>query len=172
MQCATVRTSAGSQSNDGKRSKFRLTFGRRVLADLFGLEDKSKPYGYDFTRSCYRHDFGYANYQEQKRFSEPNRQKIDENFRKDMFEGSLFHLSAPSSPRYCRPLCLQCLVQCAPKSLPRSSSNAMSSQGLTSAQCALGEGCEYKQLEAQHCRSLRIIQSKWEPRLPVRLPQA
>ncbi|GAB2756615.1 hypothetical protein GCM10027174_35760 [Salinifilum aidingensis] len=43
-----------------------------------------EPLGFDFTASCWRHDFGYRNYQLQQRFSEDNRARIDENFRADM----------------------------------------------------------------------------------------
>ncbi len=43
-----------------------------------------KPLGYDFTRACHRHDFGYRNYKRQGRFSEPNRKRIDDNFYDDM----------------------------------------------------------------------------------------
>ncbi len=44
-----------------------------------------EPLGYEFTTSCYRHDFGYRNYEEQSRFTEPNRLAIDDNFRADMY---------------------------------------------------------------------------------------
>lgn len=46
-----------------------------------------KPFGYDFSTSCDRHDFGYRNYQAQQRFSEDNRHRIDDNFKEDMYEG-------------------------------------------------------------------------------------
>jgi Prokaryotic phospholipase A2 len=42
------------------------------------------PYG-NFLYSCQRHDFGYRNYKAQRRCSENQRGKIDENFKKDMF---------------------------------------------------------------------------------------
>lgn len=44
-----------------------------------------EPLGYEFTSSCYRHDFGYRNYQVQERFTEPNRLRIDDNFKADMY---------------------------------------------------------------------------------------
>ncbi len=44
-----------------------------------------EPLGYEFTSSCYRHDFGYRNYQDQDRFTESNRSRIDDNFRADMY---------------------------------------------------------------------------------------
>ncbi|WP_114453560.1 phospholipase [Halopolyspora algeriensis] len=44
-----------------------------------------EPLGHDFTRSCHRHDFGYRNYQDQGRFTEPNRLRIDDLFRADMY---------------------------------------------------------------------------------------
>lgn len=44
-----------------------------------------EPLGYEFTRSCYRHDFGYRNYEAQGRFTESNRLAIDDNFRSDMY---------------------------------------------------------------------------------------
>ncbi|RZQ59856.1 phospholipase [Amycolatopsis suaedae] len=43
-----------------------------------------KPLGYDFTRACWRHDFGYRNYKKQSRFTEANRKKIDDKFYADM----------------------------------------------------------------------------------------
>ncbi|SFQ06404.1 phospholipase A2 [Amycolatopsis arida] len=43
-----------------------------------------KPLGYDFTRACHRHDFGYRNYKRQSRFTETNRKRIDDNFYGDM----------------------------------------------------------------------------------------
>lgn len=43
-----------------------------------------KPLGYDFTRACHRHDFGYRNYKRQSRFTETNRKRIDDRFYGDM----------------------------------------------------------------------------------------
>lgn len=43
-----------------------------------------EPLGYDFTPACHRHDFGYRNYKDQGRFTEPNRKAIDDNFYSDM----------------------------------------------------------------------------------------
>ncbi len=45
----------------------------------------NEPLGYEFTSSCDRHDFGYRNYQQQARFTEDNRQRIDDNFKADMY---------------------------------------------------------------------------------------
>ncbi|CAG8552217.1 5783_t:CDS:1 [Racocetra persica] len=44
------------------------------------------PFGFNFLPSCQRHDFGYRNYKNQGRFTEDNRAKIDNNFKKDMFD--------------------------------------------------------------------------------------
>lgn len=44
-----------------------------------------EPLGYEFTQSCLRHDFGYRNYQDQDRFTEPHRLRIDDRFRADMY---------------------------------------------------------------------------------------
>ncbi|MCJ1259230.1 hypothetical protein MMC24_007066 [Lignoscripta atroalba] len=44
-----------------------------------------RPDGYNFLPSCQRHDFGYRNYKAQARFSEPNRQIIDDNFKRDLY---------------------------------------------------------------------------------------
>ncbi|PGH00771.1 hypothetical protein AJ79_08109 [Helicocarpus griseus UAMH5409] len=41
--------------------------------------------GYDYLPSCHRHDFGYRNYKDQDRFSDSNKEKIDKNFRDDMY---------------------------------------------------------------------------------------
>lgn len=42
------------------------------------------PLGFDFAVSCDRHDFGYRNYPKQDRFGEPERLRIDDNFRDDL----------------------------------------------------------------------------------------
>ena len=44
-----------------------------------------EPLGYDFQPSCQRHDFGYHNYKDQDRFSDSSKDKIDSNFKKDMY---------------------------------------------------------------------------------------
>lgn len=44
-----------------------------------------EPLGYEFTQSCHRHDFGYRNYQQQDRFTESHRLRIDNRFRADMY---------------------------------------------------------------------------------------
>lgn len=44
------------------------------------------PLGFDFTLSCYRHDFGYRNYKRQSRFNETTRLRIDNNFKSDMYK--------------------------------------------------------------------------------------
>ncbi|KAK2733475.1 hypothetical protein FQN55_003346 [Onygenales sp. PD_40] len=41
--------------------------------------------GFNFLPSCQRHDFGYRNYKDQKRFSKKNKNKIDKNFRDDLY---------------------------------------------------------------------------------------
>lgn len=43
------------------------------------------PSGYNFLDSCKRHDFGYRNYQVQRRFSEPNRARIDQGLKTDLY---------------------------------------------------------------------------------------
>jgi hypothetical protein len=45
-----------------------------------------KPQGFDFLPGCYRHDFGYRNYKQQGRFTEDNREKIDNNLKKDLYD--------------------------------------------------------------------------------------
>ncbi|CAA9958933.1 secretory phospholipase A2 [Pyrenophora teres f. maculata] len=44
-----------------------------------------KPWGFDFTASCRRHDFGYWNYIKQKRITSANRARVDRNFKQDMY---------------------------------------------------------------------------------------
>lgn len=44
-----------------------------------------EPLGNDFATSCDRHDFGYRNYTRQDRFTEANRERIDDGFRADMY---------------------------------------------------------------------------------------
>ena len=44
------------------------------------------PFGFNFVKACYRHDFGYRNYKRQSRFTENNRLSIDNNFKDDLYE--------------------------------------------------------------------------------------
>ncbi|EPS39851.1 hypothetical protein H072_6290 [Dactylellina haptotyla CBS 200.50] len=55
----------------------------KEVADFFHI-DKDFPYGYAFLDSCYRHDFGYRNFKAQDRFTEPNRQKLDQKLKEDL----------------------------------------------------------------------------------------
>ena len=41
------------------------------------------PFGFPFVPACHRHDFGYRNYKVQARFTDANRLKIDDNFKKE-----------------------------------------------------------------------------------------
>lgn len=40
---------------------------------------------YDFLPSCKRHDFGYRNLKNQKRFDEATRKRVDDNLRNDLY---------------------------------------------------------------------------------------
>ncbi|KAF3932376.1 hypothetical protein ABW19_dt0202621 [Dactylella cylindrospora] len=42
------------------------------------------PLGFNFRDSCLRHDFGYLNYRDQKRFCKPGRKLLDNQFEKDL----------------------------------------------------------------------------------------
>ena len=44
------------------------------------------PFGFPFSTSCARHDFGYRNYKRQGRWNETNRLRIDDNFKSDMYQ--------------------------------------------------------------------------------------
>jgi hypothetical protein len=44
------------------------------------------PFGFNFVKACYRHDFGYRNYKKQSRFNESTRLSIDNNFKEDLYE--------------------------------------------------------------------------------------
>lgn len=44
-----------------------------------------EPFGWEFIRACYRHDFGYRNYKKQGRFTESTRLTIDNKFKSDMY---------------------------------------------------------------------------------------
>jgi hypothetical protein len=44
------------------------------------------PFGFNFVKACYRHDFGYRNYKRQGRFTETTRLSIDNNFKEDLYE--------------------------------------------------------------------------------------
>jgi hypothetical protein len=39
------------------------------------------PFGFPFTPACHRHDFGYRNYKNQKRFTDAGKLKIDNQFK-------------------------------------------------------------------------------------------
>ncbi|KAF2449699.1 hypothetical protein P171DRAFT_322717, partial [Karstenula rhodostoma CBS 690.94] len=43
------------------------------------------PFGFDFLNSCYRHDFGYRNFNAQARFTDANKLRIDDNFHNDLY---------------------------------------------------------------------------------------
>jgi hypothetical protein len=43
------------------------------------------PFGFNFVKACYRHDFGYRNYKKQGRFTETNRLPIDNRFKSDLY---------------------------------------------------------------------------------------
>ncbi|KAG5978015.1 hypothetical protein E4U55_006415 [Claviceps digitariae] len=42
------------------------------------------PFGFRYTPACWRHDFGYDNFRQQRRFTKDNKGRIDINFRDDM----------------------------------------------------------------------------------------
>jgi hypothetical protein len=44
------------------------------------------PFGFNFVKACYRHDFGYRNYKRQGRFTESNRLTIDNRFKSDLYQ--------------------------------------------------------------------------------------
>lgn len=43
------------------------------------------PFGFNFVKACYRHDFGYRNYKKQSRFNETTRLTIDNRFKSDLY---------------------------------------------------------------------------------------
>lgn len=45
-----------------------------------------KPDGFNFIPSCHRHDFGYRNTKDQKRFTAAMKTRIDDNFKKDLYK--------------------------------------------------------------------------------------
>ncbi|RJQ82920.1 phospholipase [Pseudonocardiaceae bacterium YIM PH 21723] len=49
-------------------------------------DSPDRPFGWDFLPACQRHDFGYANFRRQGRFTEENRRRIDGRFHADMYE--------------------------------------------------------------------------------------
>ena len=44
-----------------------------------------KPDGFNFVPACQRHDFGYRNTKAQKRFTKAMKKKVDDNFKKDLY---------------------------------------------------------------------------------------
>jgi hypothetical protein len=61
-------------------------FNSLDFQDIVDAGTKDQPFGFDFSRCCRRHDFGYGNYRWEGRFTEDNRGKIDGNFKDDMFD--------------------------------------------------------------------------------------
>ncbi|KAF3941020.1 hypothetical protein ABW19_dt0201521 [Dactylella cylindrospora] len=53
------------------------------VANALGI-DKNAPFGYDYLNSCFRHDFGYRNFKAQTRFTDDNRERLDDKFLEDM----------------------------------------------------------------------------------------
>ncbi|EFY88248.1 hypothetical protein J3459_017903 [Metarhizium acridum] len=45
----------------------------------------NNPFNFPFLPACHRHDFGYANFRLQKRFTRTNKLKIDMQFRTDLY---------------------------------------------------------------------------------------
>ena len=43
------------------------------------------PFGFNFVKACYRHDFGYRNYKKQSRFNETTRLTLDNRFKSDLY---------------------------------------------------------------------------------------
>ncbi|POR31809.1 Uncharacterized protein TPAR_07975 [Tolypocladium paradoxum] len=44
-----------------------------------------KPLGFNFIPSCHRHDFGYRNTKAQQRFTAAMKQRVDDNFKRDLY---------------------------------------------------------------------------------------
>jgi hypothetical protein len=44
-----------------------------------------KPDGYNFIPSCHRHDFGYRNTKAQSRFTKAMKDRVDDNFKNDLY---------------------------------------------------------------------------------------
>lgn len=44
-----------------------------------------QPQGFNFLPSCQRHDFGYRNYPIQQRCSAADRKRVDDNFKRDLY---------------------------------------------------------------------------------------
>ena len=63
-----------------------------------------RPIGYDFLHSCQRHDFGYRNYQKQRRFTEEQHEKLDDQFRQDLYDecGQYERTGTRERARQCR----------------------------------------------------------------------
>ncbi|KAK4183933.1 prokaryotic phospholipase A2-domain-containing protein [Podospora australis] len=58
------------------------------------------PFGFPFVPACHRHDFGYHNFRAQSRFTETNKLRIDDNFKKDLY----FQCSGVTLSGVCRGL--------------------------------------------------------------------
>ncbi|KAG8170028.1 hypothetical protein KVR01_000773 [Diaporthe batatas] len=48
-------------------------------------QSPNAPFGFPFLPACYRHDFGYDQYKRQNRFTPDAKNKIDRNFRADLY---------------------------------------------------------------------------------------
>ncbi|KHO01051.1 p15-like protein [Metarhizium album ARSEF 1941] len=58
------------------------------------------PFGFPFLPACHRHDFGYRNYRNQKRFTGAAKDKIDSNFKSDLY----YQCKSTSATRVCNAL--------------------------------------------------------------------
>jgi hypothetical protein len=73
-------------------SAFQTTRGRHPHAGQLDWSSDGcssspdNPFGFNFVKACYRHDFGYRNYKKQKRFNDTTRLSIDKGFKADMYK--------------------------------------------------------------------------------------
>ncbi|KAF8456145.1 prokaryotic phospholipase A2-domain-containing protein [Kalaharituber pfeilii] len=66
-------------------AKKKKSPGSLIWTDDGCSKSPDRPAGFNFLHSCQRHDFGYRNFKNQKRFTKANRKRIDDKFKADLY---------------------------------------------------------------------------------------
>ncbi|MGW5050052.1 phospholipase [Actinokineospora sp. NPDC004072] len=88
---AQLRSTTDSYLFSQSLSQFQQTRASRPYASQLDWSSDGcsnspdNPFGFNFVRACYRHDFGYRNYKKQGRFTDSTRLSIDNKFKSDLY---------------------------------------------------------------------------------------
>ncbi|WP_245782404.1 phospholipase [Actinokineospora terrae] len=88
---AQLRSTTDSYLFSQSLTQFQTTRANRPYATQLDWStdgcsnSPDNPFGFNFVKACYRHDFGYRNYKKQGRFTETTRLSIDNNFKTDLY---------------------------------------------------------------------------------------